>query len=100
MHVRMSGPEGPLAENDNEAITDRALFFSVFLAMARFIVGDELGNLKTLRYALGKEGDAPQLKTIHQGSAEGSTRTVQALAVNTPDNETIVRSQPSVVPGH
>ncbi|KAL1675678.1 hypothetical protein EV122DRAFT_217944 [Schizophyllum commune] len=64
--------------------------------MARFIVGDELGNLKTLRYAFGKEGDAPQLKTIHQGSAEGSTRAVQALAVNTADNETIVRSQPSV----
>ncbi|KAL1749953.1 hypothetical protein FB107DRAFT_294816 [Schizophyllum commune] len=59
--------------------------------MARFIVGDELGNLKALRYALGKEGEAAQLKTIHQGSAEGSTRTVQALAVSTADNETIVR---------
>ncbi|KAL1714512.1 hypothetical protein EV715DRAFT_257277, partial [Schizophyllum commune] len=57
--------------------------------MARFIVGDELGNLKTLRYALGKEGEAAQLKTIHQGSAESSARAVQALAVNTADNETI-----------
>uniref|UniRef100_D8PSH8 Ribosome biogenesis protein NSA1 n=1 Tax=Schizophyllum commune (strain H4-8 / FGSC 9210) TaxID=578458 RepID=D8PSH8_SCHCM len=65
--------------------------------MARFIVGDELGNLKTLRFALGQEGDAPQLKTIHQGSVEGSTRAVQVLAVNTADNETIVRSHPSVV---
>ena len=77
---------------------DRALFCS--LVMARFIVGDELGNLKALRYALGQKGEAPLLTTTLQGSAEGSTRTAQALAVSTADNETIVRRQPSVVPGH
>ena len=77
---------------------DRTLFCS--LVMARFIVGDELGNLEAFPYALGNEGEAAQLKSIHQGSAEGSTRTVQALAVSTAHNETIARSQPSVVPGH
>ncbi|KAL1746364.1 hypothetical protein HDZ31DRAFT_34290 [Schizophyllum fasciatum] len=61
--------------------------------MTRFIVGDELGNLKTLRYSLISEGEAPQLKTVYQGSAEGSTRAVQALAVRTADGETIVRRQ-------
>ncbi|TRM55849.1 hypothetical protein BD626DRAFT_415277 [Schizophyllum amplum] len=58
--------------------------------MARFILGDELGNLKTLRYPSAVEGEAPQLKIVHQGSSGSSTRSVQALAVNASEESTIV----------
>ncbi|TRM57579.1 hypothetical protein BD626DRAFT_514348 [Schizophyllum amplum] len=58
--------------------------------MARFILGDELGNLKTLRYPSAVEGEAPQLKIVHQGSSRSSTRSVQALAVNASEESTIV----------
>jgi hypothetical protein len=51
--------------------------------MPRFITGDELGNIKSLRYSVGVVGDAQvELKTIIAGAIlDGRPNAVQALAV-------------------
>lgn len=48
--------------------------------MPRFLTGDELGNIKAIRYS----PDAPQSesKTLHSGLAGGPSRGVQKLAVH------------------
>ncbi|KIM87003.1 hypothetical protein PILCRDRAFT_815437 [Piloderma croceum F 1598] len=44
--------------------------------MPRFLIGDELGNIKSLRCS----GDNLELKTIHDGSHTGKGKCIQALS--------------------
>ena len=51
--------------------------------MLRFLTGDELGNVKSLRYSLAGAigGSQVELKTIHAGTlSNGKPNAVQALA--------------------
>jgi hypothetical protein len=60
------------------------------LAMARFLLGDELGHIKSLRYAPDASQDKTSLKVIHD--ATQASAAVQKLAISSPQNEsTIVR---------
>lgn len=59
-------------------------------AMARFLLGDELGHIKSLRYAPDASQDKISLKVIHE--AAQASAAVQKLAISSPENElTIVR---------
>lgn len=57
--------------------------------MPRFLIGDELGNIKSLRCS----GDNSELKTIHDGSHSGKAKCIQALsAASTLSGATLVRN--------
>ncbi len=60
-------------------------------AMARFLLGDELGHIKSLRYAPDVSQDKTSLKVIHD--ATQASAAVQKLAISSLKNEptTIVR---------
>lgn len=45
--------------------------------MSRFLVGDELGNIKSLRHQENKA----EIKTIHDGSSTGKSKGIQALSI-------------------
>ena len=54
----------------------------VLSSMSRFITGDELGNIKTIKYSADAELTTV-LKTVHDGSATGKTKAVRRLAIAT-----------------
>lgn len=57
--------------------------------MPRFLTGDELGNIKSLRYA----ENSLELKTIYDGSNIGKAKGVQALSiVSTTSGARLVRN--------
>lgn len=45
--------------------------------MPRFFTGDELGNIKSLRYT----GNNLELMTVHDGSSTGKLKGIQAMAI-------------------
>lgn len=53
--------------------------------MSRFITGDELGNIKVIKYSADAEPKT-ELKTVHDGSATGKLKTVQRLAIASTSN--------------
>ncbi|KAG2349404.1 hypothetical protein BDR05DRAFT_1055101 [Suillus weaverae] len=51
--------------------------------MPRFLVGDELGNIKSVGYnPTSQEESKPVLKTLHDGTITGRTKGIQKLALN------------------
>jgi ribosome biogenesis protein NSA1 len=60
--------------------------------MPRFLVGDELGNIKSVGYSpTSQEESKPVLKTLHDGTVTGRTKSIQKLALNAAE-KTLVRS--------
>lgn len=58
--------------------------------MSRFLLGDELGNIKALRYSPdSSQEQKTSLKNVYR--SEGSTRVVQRLSTSSPSSETTVR---------
>ena len=63
--------------------------------MPRFLTGDELGNIKSLRYT----GNNTELETIHDGLSTGKLKSIQALSVTStsePDGTRLVRNIHSI----
>jgi ribosome biogenesis protein NSA1 len=59
--------------------------------MARFILGDELGNIKTLRCFLDSNDSKTTVSTIHHREpSEGVNRGVQQIASSTGNENTAV----------
>lgn len=61
--------------------------------MSRFVIGDELGNIKSLRYTPNAVKEAQcELKTIHQqaGTASGASGVQQLVTLQDEDQKTIV----------
>lgn len=48
--------------------------------MARFLTGDELGNIKSLTYT-SVDGHKTEVQTLYDGSGSGKNKSIQALAV-------------------
>jgi ribosome biogenesis protein NSA1 len=60
--------------------------------MPRFLVGDELGNIKSVGYnPTSPEEPKPVLKTLFDGTVTGRTKSIQKIAVNATE-KTLVRS--------
>lgn len=55
--------------------------------MSRFLTGDELGNIKSLKYNVDAE-TRTELKTIYDGSSFGKLKGVQRLAIASTPNGT------------
>jgi ribosome biogenesis protein NSA1 len=56
--------------------------------MPRFLVGDELGNIKSIKYdPASQETSKSVLKTLHDGTATGRTKGIQKLALNSAAGE-------------
>lgn len=68
-------------------------FYLLVYFMSRFVIGDELGNIKSLRCTLNPlENAACELKTIHQqvGTASGASSVQQLVTLHGEDQQTIV----------
>jgi hypothetical protein len=64
----------------------------------RFLSGDDLGNIKSLRYTppdnTTNEGKT-ETKTIYEGVMDGKVNGVRVLAVGSADGVTLVRKKPT-----
>ncbi|KAI6039029.1 hypothetical protein EDC04DRAFT_2879742 [Pisolithus marmoratus] len=59
--------------------------------MPRFLVGDELGSIKSVTYDAKAHSDSKiQLKTLYDGTGSGRTRGIQRLAVNDRRDDTLM----------
>lgn len=59
--------------------------------MPRFLVGDELGNIKSVGYnPASQEESKTTLKILHDGTVTGRTKGIQKLALNA-GKKTLVR---------
>ena len=62
--------------------------------MPRFLTGDELGNIKSLKYVPSSRADSKvTVTTLFNGSVKGKERAAQKLAVSTPGDGLVVRDQ-------
>jgi ribosome biogenesis protein NSA1 len=59
--------------------------------MSRFFTGDELGNVKSFKYAPSSTVES-KVTTLHDGSAKGKDHAVQRLAIDTSGDSPTVRS--------
>ncbi|KAI6109856.1 hypothetical protein F5141DRAFT_1277935 [Pisolithus sp. B1] len=60
--------------------------------MPRFLVGDELGSIKSVTYDEKARPDSKsQLRTLYDGTGSGRTRGIQRLAISSRDDDTLVR---------
>ncbi|KAI6167066.1 hypothetical protein EDD17DRAFT_1107080 [Pisolithus thermaeus] len=59
--------------------------------MPRFLVGDELGSIKSVTYdAKARSDSKSQLKTLYDGTGSGRTRGIQRLAISSRDDDTLM----------
>jgi len=66
--------------------------------MPRFLVGDELGNIKSLQYSpVSQETQKSVLKTLHDGTSTGRTKGIQKLALSNAGEKSLVRSACSLL---
>jgi ribosome biogenesis protein NSA1 len=62
--------------------------------MPRFLTGDELGNIKSLKYLPSSRADSKvTVTTLFNGSVKGKERAAQKLAVSTLGDGPVVRDQ-------
>jgi ribosome biogenesis protein NSA1 len=60
--------------------------------MPRFLVGDELGNIKSVQYnPASQETSKSVLKTLHDGTATGRAKGIQKLALSNAEENILVR---------
>ena len=65
--------------------------------MPRFFIGDELGNVKSFRYAPSSTAEPKvTITTFYDGSGKGKECAVQKLAIHTSGDGPIVRCQPEL----
>lgn len=66
---------------------------AIISKMPRFLTGDELGNVKTLRYSPDAPKDTAKVegKTIHKGNAENPVKAIQKLALLSASGSKLVR---------
>ncbi|KAI6036628.1 hypothetical protein BKA83DRAFT_670281 [Pisolithus microcarpus] len=59
--------------------------------MPRFLVGDELGSIKSVTYdAKARPDSKTQLRTLYDGTGSGRTRGIQRLAISGRDDDTLI----------
>lgn len=59
--------------------------------MPRFLVGDELGSIKSVTYdAKARPDSKTQLKTLYDGTGSGRTRGIRRLAISGRDDDTLI----------
>jgi hypothetical protein len=82
------------ASTPNTAILSVLLFINFrAIIMLRFVIGDELGNIKSLCYTQNTSKEAQcELTTIHQqaGTASGASSVQQLVTLHNEDQKTIV----------
>lgn len=60
--------------------------------MPQFLTGDELGNIKSFKYAPSSKAESKvTIATLYGGSGKGKERAVQKLAVHSLGDDPLVR---------